>query len=74
MNYRPYQTKVNWKLLSAIIALTMGFHIFAFFLIKDISFTSYSFSIPKQNHLAEDTLDLYSQSIKKKNGQKCTST
>ncbi|MCH9632000.1 MAG: hypothetical protein S4CHLAM6_03230 [Chlamydiae bacterium] len=67
MNYKPYQSKIRWKQLSTVITLTIAFHIYIVFLIKDISFTSYSLSIPKQNHLAEDTLDLYSQSIKKKN-------
>ncbi len=58
---------MRWKLLSSVIALTLTLHVYIIFLIKDISFISYSHSIPKQNHLAEDTLELYSQSIKKKN-------
>lgn len=67
MSFRPYQSKIRWKLLASIAASTLVLHVWAIILIKNLTFTSHSFSIPKQNHLAEDSLDLSSQTTKKRN-------
>lgn len=67
MNYKPYQSKIRWKLLIFIGIFTLLFHGYAFYLLKEITFTSYHSLNQNQKHLAENSLELHSGSIKQKN-------
>lgn len=62
-----YTPKIRWKTLTLVSTITLLIHLYALYLFKDYSFSFLSFTTPTQAHISEDSLDLYSKSIKKRN-------
>lgn len=67
MNKTSIQKKSQKKLLFVTIFLSIILHVLALYLLKDYTFKMPSVFMPKQSYLGEDSLNLYAQSLKKKN-------
>ena len=67
MNSSFKSKKAKNKTLTSIVIFSLLIHLFGIYLLKDFTFERSTVFMPKQTLLGENALDVYSQSIKKKN-------